>query len=103
MRYGGKDGADPFAKIKGLISDMITKLEKEAGDDATEKAYCDKETSETTAKKEEKTAEIEKLTTKIDQDSAHSAKLKEEVAVLQKELAELAKSQAPSAEPLPLL
>merc|ERR1719355_516815 len=30
VKYGGRDGADPFAKIKGLISDMITKLEKEA-------------------------------------------------------------------------
>jgi len=86
--------ADPFAKVKGLISDMIAKLEEAAGADATEKAFCDKELSETTAKKDEKTAEIEKLTTKIDQMSASSAKLKEEVAALQKALADLAAAQS---------
>merc|ERR1719189_1215524 len=85
--------ADPFAKVKGLISDMIAKLEEAAGADATEKAFCDKELSETTAKKDEKTAEIEKLTTKIDQMSARAAKLKEEVAALQKALADLAATQ----------
>merc|ERR1719411_275324 len=86
--------SDPFAKVKGLISDMIAKLEEAAGADATEKAFCDKELAETTAKKEEKTAEIEKLTTKIDQMSAASAKLKEEVAALQKALADLAAAQS---------
>jgi len=85
--------ADPFAKVKSLISDMIAKLEAAADADATEKAFCDKELAETTAKKDEKTAEIEKLTTKIDQMSAASAKLKEEVAALQKALADLAASQ----------
>merc|ERR1719464_889289 len=85
--------SDPFAKVKGLITDMIAKLEDAAGADATEKAFCDKELAETTAKKEEKSAEIEKLSTKIDQMSATSAKLKEEVAALQKALADLAASQ----------
>merc|ERR1712217_245971 len=45
-------------------------------------------------KKADKTAEIEKLTTAIDKASARSAQLKEEVARLQKELADLAASQA---------
>merc|ERR1719316_28264 len=53
VRYGGKDGADPFAKVKGLISEMITKLEKEAEAEATEKAYCDEEMAKTEAKKAE--------------------------------------------------
>merc|ERR1712060_76086 len=66
----------------------------EADADATEKAYCDKELSETNVKHADKTAEIEKLTTAIDQASARSAQLKEEVARLQKELADLAASQA---------
>merc|ERR1712087_611630 len=85
---------DPFGKIKGLIADMIDKLESEASADATEKAYCDKELRETNEKKAAKTAEIEKQTTRIDQSSAKSAKLKEEIATLQAELASLAKSQA---------
>merc|ERR1719446_1330742 len=89
-----KHSADIFAKVKGLISDMIEKLLSEAQADATEKAYCDKEMSETETKKADKEAAIQKLTTSIDSMTAKSAKLKEEVATLQKELAALAKAQA---------
>merc|ERR1719265_1360926 len=92
-RMGAASGEDPFAKVKGLISEMIEQLEKEAAEDAAKKAYCDKEMAETKAKKEELSTEIEELTTKIDKMSADSAKLKEEVAILSKELTDLAKSQ----------
>merc|ERR1712045_363327 len=71
---------DPFAKVKGLIQDMIETLEEQAEADATEKAYCDKELAETNAKKDAKTNEIEELTTKIDQMTARSAQLKAAVA-----------------------
>merc|ERR1719324_2078965 len=92
-QLAGKSGDDPFAKIKGLISDMIEKLLKEAEEDAAKKGYCDKEMGETKAKKTELTDELNALVTKIDKMTADSAKLKEEVAVLSKELAELAKLQ----------
>merc|ERR1712113_287626 len=85
---------DAFAKIKGLISDMIARLEQEAGADATKKAYCDKELSETNTKKDEKSNEIAKLSTRISRMSARSSQLKGEVAALQSQLAALAKSQA---------
>jgi len=73
---------------------MIATLEKEAQADATQKAYCDKELSETKSKKAEKEHEVDKLSTQIDSMSAKATKLKEQVAELQKQLAELAKSQA---------
>jgi len=94
IRYGHANGDDPFAKVKGLIEDMIAKLMKEAEAEASHKAYCDEEMSKTKAKKDELTADIEKLTSKIDSASARSADLKTDVKELQKELAELAASQA---------
>merc|ERR1719197_207412 len=91
MAYGSTDQADVFKKVKGLIVDMIAKLEAEAKADATEKAYCDDEMAKTEEKKAEREAVIAKLTSKIDLASAKSAELKAEVKVLQ---AELAKQQA---------
>jgi len=93
-RYGMKHGADPFAKVKGLIDEMITKLEKEAEAEATEKAYCDEQMAKTEAKKAELEDDIAKLTNKIDQAASRSASLKEEVVELEKELASIAKTQA---------
>merc|ERR550537_1320254 len=94
MKLGVAAGEDPFAKVKGLITDMIATLEDEAEADASHKAYCDKEMSEANAKKDDLTAESDKLSTKIAQDKAASAKLKEEVATLQGELAAMAKARA---------
>merc|ERR1719449_427295 len=93
VKYGAKHGDDPFAKVKGLIQDMIEKLEKEAEAEATEKAYCDEQMAKTEAKKAELEDDIAKLTNKIDQAAARSASLKEEVVELEKELATIAKTQ----------
>jgi len=87
-------GADVFAKIKDMISDMVEKLEQEAAEAAELKQWCDKEIGESTAKKEETDALFEKLSTKLNSAESKSAKLKEETAELQKELAELAKTTA---------
>jgi len=94
MQYGAKFGEDPFAKVKGLITDLIVKLEKEAAAEAAEKAFCDEEMGKTEAKKSELEDDIAKLTAKIDKAAATSAKLKEAVKELQADLAALAKEQS---------
>jgi len=93
MQYGAKFGDDPFAKVKGLITDLIVRLEKEAAAEAAEKAFCDEEMAKTESKKSELEDDIAKLTAKIDKASATSARLKEEVKETQAELAKIAKEQ----------
>jgi len=94
VSYGEAGQADVFAKVKGLINDMIAKLEKEAKSEATEKAYCDEEMAKTEAKKSELEGVVSKLTSKIDLAAAKSAELKGEVKTLSAELAQIAKEQA---------
>jgi len=62
IRYGVAGGEDPFAKVKALINDMVSKLESEAKSEATEKAYCDEELAKTEAKKSELEGVISRLT-----------------------------------------
>merc|ERR1719453_1160272 len=94
IRLEGGNHEDVFAKIKGMVTDMIAKLEQEAADAADLKGWCDKEIAEATEKKDDATAELEKLTTKFDSATARSKTLKEEVATLQQELAELSRTQS---------
>jgi len=92
-RSGAFRTTDPFVKIRGMITDMITKLEKAMGDGAAEKAYCDEEMSKTQEKVDKLQTGISKLSNKIDKSTARSAELKEQVTVLQEELATMAKEQ----------
>jgi septal ring factor EnvC (AmiA/AmiB activator) len=94
VRLGSSAGEDPFVKVKGLIKDLIAKLEAEASAAAEEKAYCDDQMAKTEEKKSELEEDISALTAKIDKAAAKSAQLKQEVKDLSAELAALAKLQA---------
>jgi len=86
-------GADPFGKVKGMIQEMIEKLVADAQKEASHKAFCDKEMSETKAKREDKQSDLDDLSTKIDAATSKIAKLKEDIATLQGELGAIAKAQ----------
>merc|ERR1719263_1036434 len=94
MWYGTANGDDVFAKVKGLIRELVDRLLAEAAAEASEKAYCDEQMAKTEAKKADLDAEIAKLTSKIDTETARSNQLKAQVKDTQGELAALAKLQA---------
>jgi len=85
--------SDPFAKVKGLIQDMIQKLITQAQEEASHKAFCDRETSRNEASRNKLHAENSKLETRIEKANAGIAALKQQIADLNAALAEIAKSQ----------
>merc|ERR1719238_1936528 len=78
-------GADPFGKVKGMIQEMIEKLVAEAQKEASHKAFCDKEMSETKAKRDDKQSDLDDLNTKIDKATTKIAKLKKEATAMRDE------------------
>merc|ERR1719277_225091 len=76
VRYGAGSGEDPFVKVKGLIRDMVLKLENEASADAKEKEYCDNEIKKTQAQRDDLQDTAEGLKGQIDQAASSSATLK---------------------------
>jgi len=86
-------GADPFAKVKGLIEKMIQRLLDDAKAEAGHKAYCDKEMAETEAKKMEHEEDLDHLGAKIRSAESSTAKLGAEIAELEAELGSIAQSQ----------
>jgi len=94
VQMASSSGADPFAKVKGMISEMIDKLVQQAAEEASHKAFCDKEMGESKAKIEDHTSTIDKFTTRKDKATATIEKLTEDIATAQSELAAIAKQQA---------
>jgi len=84
-----KLAADPFAKVKKLIDDMITRLLEEANADAEQKGFCDKELGTNKITRDKLTSEIDELDAAIEEGKALIIKLTEDIATLTKEVAEI--------------
>lgn len=94
IRLGDLTGHDVFEKIKGMIADMITKLEMASQSDTTEKAFCDEQLAKSHASKSSLEGAMEKHNAKSDESSAHAEELADQLKDTQAELAALARNQA---------
>lgn len=98
MQIANKAGSDPFGKVRGLINDMLAKLEKQAQEEATQKAFCDEETKKSAAKKARKIAQIDKYQTRLDKAKAAVAQLNEQISESSAAIAAIDKQNAESTE-----
>lgn len=81
---------DPFAKVKKLIQDLITRLEEQAGEETQHKAWCDKELSENEKVRTSRSSQVEKLASQIDEKTANIAQLGNDIDKYNQQLADLA-------------
>jgi len=79
---------DPFGKIRGMIEDMIAKLLQEAAEEATQKAFCDKEIGESKAAKNDKQGKLDKVNSRLEAAQSSTATLTDQVTTLSAEVAE---------------
>merc|ERR1719456_530097 len=83
---------DPFAKVKKMIEEMITKLLEEANAEAEQKGFCDQELGTNKVTRDKLSSDIEKLQAEIEEADANIARWGEEIAQLTTEVAELDKA-----------
>jgi hypothetical protein len=84
-----KLAADPYAKVKKLIDDMITRLLEEANEDAKKEGWCDTEMGKSKVTRNKLSEEIDGLDAAIEDGKATIMKLTQEVADLSKEIEDL--------------
>merc|ERR1719454_1424615 len=94
MSLATRIAADPFAKIKKLIQELIERLLTEAANEANQKGWCDKAMADAKQKRTYAADEIEDLNAKLAKLEALSDKLGEEIAVLNEDIQKLEASRA---------
>lgn len=86
--------ADPFAKVKKMIQELIVKLMEEANAEADHKAFCDTELATNKQTRENLSAEVDKLQANVDEKEAETAKLASSIQELSDAIVEIKKQQA---------
>merc|ERR1719230_584712 len=84
-----EEKADPFAKVKKLIWELVQKMEKEAAADATHEGFCDTEIGKSKVTRNKLNEDLDALSAKIEELKAFIADMAAEIAELSKEITEL--------------
>jgi len=85
--------SNPFAKVKKMIDDLITKLLEETNSESEQKGWCDKELGMSEKTRTKLQSSIDGLTADIDQTKASLAQMSQRLAELGEELTELQKAK----------
>merc|ERR1712224_726053 len=93
LGYGSQLGLakDHFVKVRGLIKDLIAKLEADAESEASQKEFCDKEMEKAIGDRDEAIGKVETQSANIDEAKSKIAKSIEEIDALSTEIADLRK------------
>jgi len=83
---------DHFEKVRGLIKDLIAKLEADATSEADAKSYCDTEMTTATANRDTEASNMEEQEATIASKESEKVKLKKDISLLSKEIADLQKA-----------
>jgi len=86
--------ADPFAKVKKMIKDLITKLMEEANSEADHHGYCQAELATNKQTRDIKSSEVEELSSQADQLTSTSEQLSTEITDLADALSEIKGKQS---------
>lgn len=81
----GRAHASPFRKVKGMIGQMLEKLEAQAASEQKHKEWCDHEIGKSMASKAEKEADVQKLQSRIDSAEAELGEVTNDVMTLTEE------------------
>jgi len=81
--------ADPFAKVRKLISNMIDRLMDEANADAEKEGFCDKEMGKSKVTRTRLQEQMDGLKASIAEGQATIAQLAQEIATLTEEVSEM--------------
>merc|ERR1719395_446892 len=92
LGYGTKLGKDHFVKVRGLIKDLIAKLEADAEAEAEQKSFCDKEMAKAIETRDAANAKLEEMAAAISRKETQKAELEEDIAELAEAIAELQKA-----------
>merc|ERR1719324_723377 len=87
VRLATEIAADPFAKVKKLIQELIERLLQEAANEANQKGWCSKALSDAEQKRDYAAAEIAELNGEMAKLEAVRDKLLAELEALAQEIA----------------
>lgn len=84
----------PLEKVKGLIKELITKLEEEAAEAASTHAWCEEENKKNAKAKKTSEDKLKKVSIRLEKATAKKAELADSITELTAEVADIDKADA---------